>query len=121
MLLDIQERTIEPDITVVDVAGKLALGRESLRLEQITERLLKENHLKVIVDLSRLEYIDSAGIGLIAMSSGKMREAGGRMAVVVPEGRVLHALETTLITAIVTVVKSVDAAIAQVNAHPASA
>lgn len=110
MLLQIVERKIEPDIAVLELAGKLALGRESQKIETLIDGMLQQGVQKAILDLQAVDYIDSAGIGLLAFAAGKMKEAGGRLAVVAPEGRVLHLLEMTQITSIVTVVKSIEEA-----------
>ena len=104
MLLDIEQRRIEPDITIVELAGRLALGRESQRIETLVEELARSGERKVVLDMGRIDYIDSAGVGLVALAAGKLRENGGRVIVVAPEGRVLHLLQMTQMTAIVTVV-----------------
>ena len=103
MLLHIEERHIEPDITLVEMAGRLALGRESQRIEQIVEELAKKAARKVIFDLTKVDYIDSAGIGLLALASGKMKEAGGKLVVVAAAGRVLDMLKLTQMTSVVRV------------------
>jgi anti-anti-sigma factor len=116
MLLEIQERKIDPDITVLELAGKLALGRESQRIETVVDQLVQQGRLKTVLDLTRVDYIDSAGIGLLALAAGKLKEAGGKLAVVAaPEGRVLHMLRMTQMTAIVTVAPTLAEAVAAVG------
>jgi anti-sigma B factor antagonist len=110
MLLQIEEKRIAPDLTVVELVGRLALGRESQRIESIVDELVRGGHLKVIVDTTGVDYIDSAGIGLLALCAGKVKEGGGRLIVVAPEGRVLSLLEMTQVNVIVTVCSSLDAA-----------
>ena len=112
MLLRIEQRRIEPDITLVELSGKLALGRESQRIETLVDELAHAGERKVILDMERIDYIDSAGVGLVALATGKLREAGGRVVVVAPEGRVLHLLEMTQMNAIVTVVATPADAVA---------
>ena len=90
MLLKIAERQMPPDITVVELTGKLALGRESQRIETLVDELAKRGALRVIFDMTGIDYVDSAGIGLLALATGKLREAGGSLALVAPEGRVLQ-------------------------------
>ena len=114
MLLSIVERKVEPDITVVELTGRLALGRESQRVETLVEDLAKQGAARVVLDLTGVEYIDSAGIGMLALASGKMKESGGAMAIVAPEGRVLQLLNLTQINAIVKVCPTVAAATAAV-------
>ena len=112
MLLQIEERRIEPDITVIELAGRLALGRESQRLEQLVDELAKRGVLKIVLDMSKVGYIDSAGIGLVALAAGKLREAGGRVVVCAPEGKVLSLLHMTQMDAIVTICPTPEAAAA---------
>ena len=103
MLLQIEEKRIEPDITVVELVGKLALGRESQRVETMVSELSKTGCTRLILDMTGVEYIDSAGVGLVALAAGLLKEAGGRLVVVVQEGRVLDLLKTTQINSIVSV------------------
>jgi len=112
MLLNIVERSVEPDITVLELTGRLALGRESQRVETLVEELVKKRAGKVVLDLTGVEYIDSTGIGIIALASGKLRGAGSTMALVAPEGRVLQMIKLTQIDAILTVHPTVAAAAA---------
>src|SRR5262249_4609459 len=114
MLLNISERTMEPDVTVLELSGKLALGRESQRIETLAEDMAKKGVKRVVVDLTGVDYIDSAGIGVLAMASGKLKEAGGSMAIVAPEGRVLQLLNMTQVSSIVKVCPTVAAAAAAV-------
>src|SRR5947207_15632827 len=92
MLLEIAERQMEPDITLVVLTGKLALGRECQRVESLVEDLVKRRAKRVIFDLTGVDYTDSAGIGMLALAAGKMKESGGSLTVVAPEGRVLNLL-----------------------------
>jgi len=112
-LLNIVERN-ESGITVLEVTGRLALGRESQRIETMIEDLAKKGSHKVVLDLTGVDYIDSTGIGMLALASGKFKEAGGSMAVVAPEGRVLQMLKLTQMSAILQVHSTLAAAAAAV-------
>jgi anti-sigma B factor antagonist len=111
MLLQIEERDLASGIRLVELKGKLALGRESQRVETLVDELAKTGRLRAIFDMTHVDYIDSAGIGMLALASGKMREAGGKLAIVAPEGRVLQLLKLTQIIAILSVSASVDDAV----------
>ena len=112
MLLEIAEREIAPDITVVELTGRLALGRESQRIETLVDDLVKRGSLRVIFDMTGVDYMDSAGIGMLALATGKLKEVGGNLAIVALEGRVLQLLNLTQMTAIVQVCPTVVAAAA---------
>jgi anti-anti-sigma factor len=115
MLLEIQEREMEPDLTLVELTGKLSLGRESHKIEDLVGELVQRNALKTILDLSKVDYIDSAGIGLVALAAGTLKQAGGKLVVVAGAGRVLNLLNLTQVSAIVTVCSTVDEAAASLS------
>jgi len=112
MILQIEQRRIEPGITVVELAGKLSLGHESQRIEALVEELASSGERKIVLDMTGVDQIDSAGVGLIALASGRLREAGGRVVVVAPEGKVLQLLKMTQMNLIVTVIGTVAEAAA---------
>jgi anti-anti-sigma factor len=114
MLLQIEERQIEPGITVVQLSGKLALGRESQRLESIAADIAGKGAAKVILDLTKLDYIDSAGIGIVALASGRVKQAGGKLAVVAAQGRVLEVLKVAGVDTLLNITDTIESAAAAV-------
>ena len=111
MLLQIEERSAAPGVHLVEMKGKLALGRESQRMETLVDEMAKAGRLRAIFDMSQVDYIDSAGIGMLALVSGKLKEAGGQLAVVAPAGRVLEMLKLTQMDKVVSVCGSVSDAV----------
>jgi anti-sigma B factor antagonist len=112
MLLQIEERELEPDIAVLELKGRLALGRESQRVEALAEELVKAGRLKAILDLTGVDYIASAGIGILALVAGKLKAAGGALAVVASEGKVRQMLTMTQMVRILPVRSTVGDAVA---------
>jgi anti-anti-sigma factor len=90
------ERTqIEPDIVVLQVSGRLTLGRECQYVEWAIEELIRDGHKKVVFDLSGLTYVDSAGIGIIVMCCGKMQAAGGELRLADLQPKVAELMKVT--------------------------
>ncbi len=112
MLLQIHEDDLATGIRLVELKGKLAMGRESQRVETLVDDLVEDGHLLVIFDVTHVDYVDSAGIGMLALVSGKLRESGGRLAIVAPDGRVLQMLKMTQIINILNVYTTVPEAVA---------
>lgn len=79
MLLEIQTRQVDPDITVLIFSGKITLGRESQRIEMLVKELLQKNQKKLVFDLTGVTYIDSTGLGIVTFCSASVREAGGAL------------------------------------------
>jgi anti-sigma B factor antagonist len=111
MLLQIDEKRIEPDIVMVALTGRFALENQSHRVELIVDELVKEGCTRAILDLTGVNYSDSSGIGLIALAAGRLKEAGGKLVVVAPVGKVLEMLKMTQLDRIVTVCSTAKEAV----------
>jgi anti-sigma B factor antagonist len=86
---------IEPDIVVMSISGRIALGRECQQVEWAVERLIEESRKKLVFDLSELNYVDSTGIGIIVMCRGKMKTAGGELRLASLQPRILELMKMT--------------------------
>jgi len=100
-MLEIQSKHLEPDIVVLELAGRITIGRDCKQLEWITDSLIKENQKKIILDLSGVTHVDSTGIGIIVMSAGHVRNAGGQLRVVCSPGHVERVLKMTNVDKVV--------------------
>jgi len=67
------------DVTVVELNGRLLLGNSLGYAENLVNRLIDGGTRKLVIDLTRLEHIDSSGLGMLIFSSGKMEQHGGQM------------------------------------------
>ena len=113
-MLQIEQHQLESGVLHIQVSGRLALGRESQRLDTIAAELAGKGAPRIIVDLTQVEYIDSAGVGVLAMVSGRVKEAGGKMATVVVAGRVLDILKLARVDGLLNVNGTVESATAAV-------
>jgi len=65
--LNISERQVG-DVTVLDMDGKITIGEGSVALRTAIRRLLEENKKKILLNLAKVGYIDSSGIGELVSS-----------------------------------------------------
>jgi anti-sigma B factor antagonist len=86
-------RQVEPDLTVVELTGHLNLGNELMSLEAAVKRLIEDGARKLVIDVTKLEYIDSAGIGMLVACNGQIERSGGKMRVAGAQGTVAKAFE----------------------------
>jgi len=108
MLLQIETRRIAPDVTVLELAGKIALGRESQKIETLVQDLLRQNEKKIIFDISRVDHIDSTGIGVMAYCFGTLNRCGGELRLAGACGKVLHLLQITHLDKVLPLCASVE-------------
>jgi anti-sigma B factor antagonist len=95
VLLDIQKKRIGADIVVLELVGRITQGNLSQQVEWAVDSVINDNEKKVIFDLSRLERIDSTGIGILVMCSSKLTHAGGELRVAGAQGLVEQVLKLT--------------------------
>ena len=118
MLLNIQKRRIGADVVVLGVAGRITLGRDCQEVESQVEDLLKEHEKKIIFDFSELKYLDSTGVGILVMCSGKVKQAGGELCVARAQGVVEQTLKMTSVDQIVSLYPTVEAAAENLTSGP---
>jgi anti-anti-sigma factor len=79
-MLEIQTKQLPPDIVVLEITGRITIGRECKQLEWAVETQVREKkEKKIIFDLSGVTHMDSTGVGIIVMSAGVVKEAGGEL------------------------------------------
>jgi anti-sigma B factor antagonist len=117
---DTQTRTIDPDITVVEIAGRLNLGNILLTLEASIRRKIDEGARKLVVDVSNLAYIDSAGIGVLVGWNGYIGQRDGRMRIVGAQGAVARTFDLVHIGMIVPLDADLDSACRHLSAGGAA-
>jgi anti-sigma B factor antagonist len=99
--LSLETRQIEPGVTVIEIGGTMAIGRESGRIEAAVLKALNEGEQKLVIDLSHVTYIDSTGIGVIAYCFGKIAQKGVKGAVAGARGLVMDVFKLTRLDSVI--------------------
>jgi anti-sigma B factor antagonist len=110
MMLQLLKSHPAPDICLLGFSGKLLMGKESREVEGSVSELIGKGMKKIIFDLSKLDSIDSTGIGIIVMCGGKAKKAGGEVRIAGPEGVVKDTLVMTRVDRLVRIFPTVDEA-----------
>lgn len=109
MLLYIETTTTE-GVGIISARGEVDLSTaDTLRAE--IDDVFAAGRRRVIVDLTDVEFIDSAGLGVLAGSHKKAEDAGIGFAVVTARQAILRPLEITKLVNVLTVVPTLDAAL----------
>jgi anti-sigma B factor antagonist len=103
------------DIVVLTLEGHMTLGGEEKRLRDVVSDLIASKHTRLVLDLERVPYVDSVGIGEIVRAYSAIAHAGGgfRLAAVTP--RVREVLDATQLAPVLGVCLSVADAIDQLQ------
>jgi anti-sigma B factor antagonist len=103
MILDSEIERVNPTTAVVRLSGRMTLGTRLREMESKISDLSDDGVKKLVVDLSGVEFADSAGLGLIMFLYGKMKTAGGQLRLVTPGPRLLELFTMTHTNSILTI------------------
>jgi len=85
----------EGDLTVVRLSGKVLGGHESDELRRELDRVFERGDRRLLVDLSGVPWLNSAGLGILLSAYSRMTEAGGTVRFSGAAERVRRILRTT--------------------------
>ena len=95
MSLSLNTRKREPQVTVIELGGRLTQNRESEQLETALRRALDEGARRIVIDLSQIAYIDSNGVGILIYCFNRIAQQNAQGAVVNAGGFVLDMFRAT--------------------------
>ena len=78
MSLDISQRERE-GIVIVDLEGRLTVGQETGALRETVLKLSTEGKNNVVLNLEKVEYIDSTGLGGLVICFTTLKKGGGAL------------------------------------------
>lgn len=67
----------EGDVTVLTLSGKMMNGPESIDLHPYVKDLIEKDQIKVVVDMGKVKWFSSTGLGALLASATSLRDAGG--------------------------------------------
>jgi len=110
MVLSLTTRNHGNDVSVIELAGRITLGRESGQIETVVLKMLDQGVTKFVIDLAKVDYIDSTGIGRIAYSYGKITKANAQARVSGAKGLVMDLFRITRLDSVIRFFPDVDSA-----------
>jgi len=82
-------------VAVVDLSGKITIGAGDVQLRESVVELLEKGDLNILLNLERVSYMDSAGIGELVACYKRAKERDGVVKLVNPTGKVYDLLQLT--------------------------
>jgi len=99
-------------VTVIAFTGQLTLGNRLIEAEHEIREQIRQGARKLVLDLTKLTFLDSAGIGVLAVCSGAMTKSGGRLAIAAGAGKVKESLELTRLDKVIEIYPDSESACA---------
>ncbi len=111
MILKIGKRELENGVTVIELGGRISLGRESSGIEPEVVGAVKGGARIVIMDLAAVSHIDSTGIGIVAYCYGKATQAGAELRISGAKSSVFNLFQVTRLVHAIPFFPDVDSAL----------
>lgn len=67
------------NVTIVDLAGKIALGESNRALHDAIRQLSADGNQNILLNLANVSLIDSSGLGELVASYASVERGGGAM------------------------------------------
>lgn len=83
------------EVCVLRLEGKFIVGGESIYLKDKVKDVLKMGMKNILVDLGKVPYVDSTGIGFLVSSQAAVNNEGGSLKLLSPNPRVQEVLKIT--------------------------
>lgn len=105
-------------VSILSVRGTVLGGRESDGLRAELDRILSGSSRSLLVDLSGVPWMNSAGLGIFLSAYSRMRERGGDVRLCGVGPRVHEMLRTTKLLTVLSVLDDEEAGIRSFGGEP---
>ena len=92
--MELKKRTTGK-VIILDISGTVVLGESSQQLAKTLAETLGEELKGVVLNLAKIDYMDSTGLGELVGYLTKFEEAKKRIAILKPQPRIVKLLTIT--------------------------
>jgi len=82
-------------VTVIDIEGRIVLGEESTAFREKVKSLLVAGKKKIVLNLSTVSYVDSAGLGTLLATFHSATSQGATLKLENPDTKFKELLQLT--------------------------
>ena len=107
----VEKRRIE-DLTLLRLEGVIKLGESAEFFSSALENVLKNESTNVIIDFTKIDYIDSTGIGELVGYLGKFTTQNRKLILVNPSERIQKLLKLAKLDTVFKIYSTEEEAIA---------
>jgi anti-sigma B factor antagonist len=104
--------TTPAGVTIAWLEGRLNVGSNLLFLEGDLKKIVEGGAKSVVLNLAGVNYVDSAGLGVLIGIAGMLRQAGGEAKIAALQPRVAEIFNIARLPKVVPVYADNDAALA---------
>jgi anti-sigma B factor antagonist len=102
-------------VTVLELAGEMYGGPDNMKLIDEVSELAEQKKLDLVINLSRVKWISSTGLGILVSARSRFAKEGGVVKLCHPNDRVLGILQVTRLNLIFDVYDNEQEAVASLK------
>ena len=95
MILQVDIQRLQPGLAVVKLTGALTLGTSLHGADAQLQKTIKDGAAKVVLNMTGVPYMDSAGLGVLVQASGLAKQQGGDLRLCGVADRVAELIKMT--------------------------
>ncbi len=99
------------NVLIVELDGDIMGGSESGDFRNIIYEAIEDDNLNVVIDLAKVNWMNSSGLGLLISGLTTIRSSGGDIKLVNMSERVRRTLQITKLESIFSSFDSIDDAV----------
>jgi anti-anti-sigma factor len=74
-----ERSALDSGVMVLALSGTMTMGNQLEQLESAVRAMATSNRYRIVLDMSRITYLDSSAIGVLVSCHGTVRHAGGQL------------------------------------------
>jgi len=107
----ILKESIEGNVAVIEVEGKLMGGDETRECHKRLKSVLSKGYKNIVIDLSRVQWVNSLGMGMLIACYTSCTNAGGELRIGGVSKKTKSMLEMMKLTTVFKVFENKDIAV----------
>ena len=117
--MQMTERTVN-DVMILDLEGRLTIDAGAGQLREAIKRLVGQGKSKVLINLSKVPYVDSGGLGELVHSLVSARKANGEVKLMGLTSKITDLLAITRLVTVFETFETEGDALASFGGAPAT-
>ena len=101
----------QDDIIIISLTGKIMGGPEATEINEEFNQLIDDKKLKVIIDLEKVEWMNSSGLGILIGAVSLYKNNNGQLRLINVSERIQNLLKITKLSGIFEMSNSLEDAI----------
>lgn len=82
-------------VAILDLSGKITIGEGDVAMRNAVQEILDSGQVNLLLNLEKVSYMDSAGIGELVACYKRAKDKGGEVKLLNPSGKVYDLLSLT--------------------------